>query len=196
MSDIKSAYEIAMEKIKDIGDATPEERLKWKFTPKGEELAGKYMKDQANLQAELDKYKDEERKYVAQGVTSILARIIDLPKNNAIEKNNRKAMEGIKSIKKDKAGVENVFSKIRYIFNHYTEQGEDQKKQVYEQVKMQFTAKLQQAIQQQTGVNGRVNIDVERHPQFQEEWRKALAQMDAQYLEHLNEYRQALLALK
>ena len=49
MADIKSAYEIAMEKIKEIESATPEERMKWKFVPKGEELAGKYMKDDINL---------------------------------------------------------------------------------------------------------------------------------------------------
>ena len=192
MADIKSAYEIAMEKLKDIEDATPEERLKWKFSPKGEELAGKYLKDDVNLLSELSQYKDEERKYVVQGISTILIRNIDLPRNDAIKKTNRKAMDGIKLIKKDKTGVENVFSKIRYIFNHYAEQGEQQKKQAYEQVKMQFAAKLQQAVQQQMGANARMNIDVERHPQFQEEWRKALVQMDEQYHEHLNEYKNEL----
>ena len=196
MADIKSAYEIAMEKIKDIESATPEERLKWKFVPKGEELAGKYMKDDINLMTELSKYKDEEKKYVVQGISAILVRNIDLPKNDAIKKNNRKAMDGIKLIKKDKTGVENVFSKIRYIFNHYAEQGEAQKKEAYEQVKAQFAMKLQQAVQQQMGANARMNnIDVERHPQFQEEWRKMLIRLDSQYLQHLNEYKHDLLAL-
>ncbi len=195
MADIKSAYEIAMEKIKDIESATPEERLKWKLVPKGEELAGKYIKDDVNLLTELGKYKDEERKYVVQGVSAILIRNIDLPKNDAIKKNNRKAMDGIKLIKKDKTGVENVFSKIRYIFNHYAEQGDQQKKQAYEQVKEQFAVKLQQAVQQQMGANARMNVDVERHPQFQEEWRKMLARLDTQYTQHINEYKHDLLAL-
>jgi hypothetical protein len=196
MADIKSAYEIAMEKIKDIESATPEERLKWKFVPKGEELAGKYMKDDINLTTELSNYKDEERKYVVQGVSSILVRNIDLPKNDAIKKTNRKAMDGLKLIKKDKTAVENVFSKIRYIFNHYAEQGETQKKEAYEQVKEQFTIKLQQAMQQQMGANARMNnIDVERTPQFQEEWRKMLIRLDAQYTQHLNEYKHDLLAV-
>ena len=195
MADIKSAYEIAMEKIKDIESATPEERMKWKFVPKGEELAGKYMKNDVNLLTELSKYKDEERIYVVQGVSAILIRNIDLPKNDAIKKNNRKAMDGIKLIKKDKAGVENVFSKIRYIFNHYAEQGEQQKKQAYEQVKEQFAIKLQQAVQQQMGANARMKIDVERHPQFQEEWRKMLVRLDTQYVQHLNEYKHDLLKL-
>ncbi len=196
MADIKSAYEIAMEKIKDIESATPEERLKWKFVPKGEELAGKYMKDDINLTTELSKYKDEEKKYVVQGISSILVRNIDLPKNDAVKKNNRKAMDGLKLIKKDKTAVENVFSKIRYIFNHYAEQGEAQKKEAYEQVKEQFAMKLQQAVQQQMGANARMpNIDVERQPQFQEEWRKMLIRLDSQYLQHLNEYKHDLLAL-
>ena len=83
MADVKSAYEIAMEKIKDIEPATLEERQKWKFVPKGEELAAKYMKDDVNLMTELSKYNDEERKYVVQGVSAILIRNIDLPKTNS-----------------------------------------------------------------------------------------------------------------
>ena len=33
MADIKSAREIAMEKIEKLGEATEEERLKWKYVP-------------------------------------------------------------------------------------------------------------------------------------------------------------------
>jgi hypothetical protein len=195
MGDVKSAYEIAMEKIKEIEPATTEERMKWKFVPKGEELAGKYMKDDVNLVVELSKYNEQEKKYVMQGISSILIRNIDLPKNEAVKKNNRKAMDGIKLIKKDKTAVENVFSKIRYIFNHYAEQGEAQKKEAYEQVKEQFAMKLQQAVQQQMGTNARMDVNVEQHPQFQEEWRKTLLRLDAQYVQHLTEYKHALQAI-
>jgi hypothetical protein len=195
MGDVKSAYEIAMEKIKEIEPATTEERMKWKFVPKGEELAGKYMKDDVNLVVELSKYNEQEKKYVMQGISSILIRNIDLPKNDAVKKNNRKAMDGIKLIKKDKTAVENVFSKIRYIFNHYAEQGEAQKKEAYEQVKEQFAMKLQQAVQQQMGTNARMDVNVEQHPQFQEEWRKTLLRLDAQYVQHLTEYKHALQAI-
>jgi hypothetical protein len=196
MADIKSAYEIAMEKINKIESATAEEKMQWKFVPKGEELAGKYLKDDINLAVELNKYNDQEKKYVVQGISAILVRNIDLPKNDAAKKNNRKAMDGIKLIKNDKIAVENVFSKIRYIFNHYAEQGEAQKKEAYEQVKEQFMIKLQQAMQQQMGSTARMNnIDIERQPQFQEEWRKMLLRLDAQYIQHLNEYKHNLLAL-
>ena len=195
MADVKSAYEIAMEKVKDIEPATLEERQKWKFVPKGEELAGKYMKDDINLMTELSRYNDEERKYVVQGVSAILIRNIDLPKNDAVKKNNKKVMDGLTTVKKDKKALENVFSKIRYIFNHYAEQGDQQKKQAYEQVKAQFAEKLQQAVQQQMGTNSRMEVNVEQHPQFKEEWRKTLVSLDKQYIQNLTEYKHALLAL-
>jgi hypothetical protein len=195
MADIKSAYEIAMEKINKIESATPEERLKWKYIPKGEELAGKYIKDDINLTAELAKYGEQERKFVAQGISSILIRSIDLPKNDAVKKNNKRVMDGLATVKKDKKALENVFSKIRYIFNHYAEQGEAQKKAAYEQVKEEFAMKLQQALAQQGSAARINNIDIERQPQFQEEWRKMLIRLDAQYLQHINEYKHELLAL-
>ncbi len=40
-----------------------------------------------------------------------------------------------------------------------------------------------------------IKIDVERQPQFQEEWRKLLTQLDSQYLMLLNEYKQELSAI-
>jgi putative protein kinase ArgK-like GTPase of G3E family len=197
MGDIKSAFEIAMEKISKIEDATPEERLKWKFFPVGEQLGAKYLKEEVNILSELNKYPDNERKYVTQGAVEVLARSIDLPRNDTVKKANRKAMDGLKLVKKDKSGVENIYSKIRYVFNHYNEQGEQQRKQAYEQVKVQFAAKLQQAAQQQYGANVRVNpnVDFESHPQFQEEWRHVLVQLEQQYISHLNEYRQELIEI-
>ncbi len=197
MGDIKSAFEIAMEKISKIEDATPEERIKWKFGPQGEQLGAKYLKEDVNLVSELNKFKENERKYITRGVVEVLARSIDLPRNDAAKKINRKAMDGIKLVKKDKSGVENIYSKFRYVFNHFTEQGEQQRRQAYEQVKVQFAAKLQQAMQQQYGNNVRVNpnVNLETQPQFQEEWRHVLAQLEQQYINHLNEYRKELIEI-
>jgi hypothetical protein len=88
--------------------------------------------------------------------------------------------------------VENAYSKMRRIFNHYTEQGEQQRRQAYESLKAEFEAKLQQAVQQQLGSLMRIRIDVEKQPQFQEEWRKIQTQLDSQYLKLLDEYKQEL----
>lgn len=195
MGDIKSAREIAMEKADKIGEATDEERLRWKYVPEGEKLAAKYLKQNLNLVTELGKYEAGVTPYIKEGASDILIRNINLPQNELARKNNKKAMEGLKTLKKDKIGVENIFSKMRNIFNHYIEQGEQQRKQTYKRFKADFEAKVQQAIQQQMGSMVGFKIDVERQPQFQEEWRKLLAQLDSQYIILLDEYKQELRAI-
>jgi hypothetical protein len=192
MGDIKSAREIALEKAAKIGEATEEERLRWKYVPEGEKLAAKYLKQNLSLTAELGKYEEKVASYIKEGATDILLRNINLPQNDLVRRNNKKAMEGLKSLKKDKVAVENIYSKIRNLFSHYTEQGEQQRRQAYEQLKANFGAKVQQAIQQQMGTAAGIKIDIESQPQFQEEWRKLLVHLDSQYISLLNEYKQEL----
>ena len=195
MPDIKSAWEIAQEKLAQMEEVTDEERLRWKYLPEGEKLAARYLKEGRDLAAQLGKYEVTARRYVIDGITSILVRNISLPRDEAAQRSNKKAMEGLKAVKDDKMAVENVFSKIRHVFDHYAQQGQQQKQQAYESLKAEFSAKLQQAMQQQLGQAVNMAIDVERQPQFQEQWRQVQAQMDAQYLQLLDEYKQDLAAI-
>jgi BMFP domain-containing protein YqiC len=102
-------------------------------------------------------------------------------------------MDGLKMITKDKVAVENVFSKIRQLFEHYGGQGEQQRKQAYESLKVEFEAKMHQAMQQQLGPNASAKIDVEIQPEFHQEWHRLLTQLDSQYFNLLDEYKQNLL---
>ncbi len=195
MSDIKSAREIAMEKVEKLGKVTDEERLKWKYVPEGERLAAKYIQKGSDLAAELSKYEENATRYIVEGATDILSKNINLPKDDLTKRNNKRAMDGLKSLKRDKVNAENVYSKIRHLFNHYMEQGEQQRKQAYETLKTEFEAKVQQAVQQQLGSSMGIKIDIERQPQFQEECRRMQAQLDSQYTKLLDEYKQELMAI-
>ncbi|MFC1985585.1 hypothetical protein ACFLWC_01160 [Chloroflexota bacterium] len=195
MGDIKSALEIAMEKVEKLGEATEEERLRWKYVPQGKELAARYLKGDVNLVTELDKYEENVKKYITEGAAEVLIRNVSLPNNDAAKQNNRRAMDGLKVLKSDKGGVENTYSQIRYLFNHYAEQGGQQRKQAYEQLKTDFEAKIQQAIKQQLGSFEGMKIDVEKQPQFQQEWRTVQTQLDSQYINLLGEYKQTLSGL-
>jgi hypothetical protein len=194
MGNIKSAAEIAREKVEELEKATDEERLKWKYVPEGEKLAARYLKQNLNLVAELANYDKKVLGYIKEGASEILIRNINLPKNDLARKTNKKVMEGLKTIKSDKVGVENIFSQMRNIFKHYAEQGEQQRKQAYASLKAEFEAKVKQAMQQQLSPLMGTEIDVERQPQFQEEWRRLQIQLDSQYLRLLDEYKQELLA--
>ena len=196
MGDIKSALEIAMEKMEKLGEATDEERLRWKYIPEGERLAARYLKQDCNLVVELDQYEEKVKRYIIEGAADILIRSINLPRDDLARRNNRRAMDGVKTLNSDKASVENVYSKIRSIFNHYAEQGEQQRKQAYESLKTEFEAKVRQLIQQQLGSVVGIKVDVERQPQFREEWRKLQTQLDSQYLKLLDDYKQELLSIR
>ena len=195
MADIKSAHEIAMEKIEKLGEATEEERLKWKHGPEGEQLAARYLQDDCNLVAELSQYPENVKKYITEGAAGILIRNINLPKNDAVKKNNRKAMDGVKILKNDKVAVENIYSRLRHLFSHHDEQGEQQRQQAYQSLKAEFEEKVQQAIQQQLGSSTKTAIDVEKQPQFQQEWQRMQTQFDSQYLTLLADYKQELIAI-
>jgi hypothetical protein len=192
MDEIKSALEIAMEKVEKMGRATDEERLRWEYIPEGEKLGAMYLAQDSNLVVELNKFEENARRYVIEGAEDILIRNIKLPQDDRDNKNNKQAMDGLKHLKSDKVGVENVYSKVRRIFEHYKEQGEQQKKQAYESLKAEFEARLREAAQQQLGSLAGFKIDVERQPQFQEQWRKTQSQMDSQYTMLLDEYKREL----
>ena len=193
MGDIKSAREIAMEKVAELGEATEEERLKWKYEPEGEMLAARYSSEDCNLVTELSRYEEKAKQYVVYGVIGILSRNINMPRDDMAKKANQKAMDGIKTLKKDKAAVEKVFDNIKRVFDHYSGQGEQQRKQAYEQLKVDFNEKIQQAMQQQLGSYSAVEINVESQPQFQGEWQRVQAQLDLQYVKLLDEYKRELI---
>jgi len=193
--EIKSALEIAMEKAEKLGTVSEEERLKWKHVPEGEKLAARYLKQNLNLVAELSQYEGNAKRYVVQGAKDVLIRNISLPKNDLAKRSNKRAMDGLKTLKRDKVGVENVYSRIRRIFDHYIEQGEQQRKQAYESLKAEFETKIQEAVKQQLGSFAGIKIDVERQPQFQEEWYKLQSQLDSQYVRLLDECKQELSAI-
>ena len=194
MDRIKTAYEKAMEKIEQMGEASEEELMRLKYVPEGEKLAADYLKEESNIVTELNKYQAEARKYVAKGAEAILLRYIELPRNEVAKRTTKRAMEGIKALKKDKAALANIYTQMRRIFSHYEEQGEQQRGQVYQNLRSEFEANLRQALQQQMGpLTARdMRLNVESHPQFQTEWRKALAQLDSQYVKLLDEYKQEI----
>jgi hypothetical protein len=193
---IKSAREIAMEKVAKLGAVTEEERLGWKYIPLGEELAAKYYKDDINIVKELSQYEGAARKFVSRGAAEVFIRNIDLPKNDVVKKRNKKTMDGLKLVKNDKVGLENAFSKLRYLFTHYEEQGEKQRQQAFQSLKAEMEDKIMSALQKQLGGAASMkNINVESQPEFQQEWRKLQGQLDAAYMVHLSDSKKELSAI-
>ncbi len=195
MSEMKSALERALERAERLGEASEEDRRRWKYVPEGEKLAADCLKGEGDLLAEVDRYDENARPLVVEGAQGILVNSIDLPRTDDAKKVSKKAMEAIKELKRDKVALENVYTKLRRIFTHYEQEGEQQRRQAYEAVKRDVEEKLRQAMQQQLGAGAPERIDVESQPQFQQEWRRMLAQLESQYLTLLEEYKQEILTV-
>jgi hypothetical protein len=197
MDEMKSAFEIAMEKVAKLGEATEEERIRWKYVPEGERLAGKFINEGKSLISEIGNYPEDVRSHVLLGAESTFLNAITLPKNSEIDRANKRAMEGLKSIKEDKVTLENGLSKIRQLFNHYLNEGESQRQQAFEALKSDLEAHLRQQLKSKYGSQAdRMPLEIEKQPQFGEEWRRFEAQFDFQYISHLDEYKKQLKKVK
>jgi len=186
MGKMKTAYEIAMEKVEKLGEVTPADRLRWKYVPEGEKMALRFLNEEANLVAELAAYDEKAREHVVTGAQKLLLVRIDLVRDDAVKRTNKRAMEGLKLLKKDTIAVENVYSQIRALLNFELEQGEQQRQQAYDSLKAQFEDKLKKLGSQAAGSQAALE------QQFRQELRQVLAQIDVQYINQLDAYKKEL----
>ncbi|MCD6453336.1 MAG: hypothetical protein J7K77_03525 [Dehalococcoidales bacterium] len=189
MDEIKSARQIAMEKLEGLGEVSNDERLKWKYTPEGKKLAARYIRGGKNLASELSQYDQNAQSYVREGVAQVLISNITLPNSDLAKRTNKRAMDGLRVLKNNQASIGNVYGKLNQLFSHYLGQGEQQRQQAYQSLKTKFESQLRQALQQQLGTLGELPLDVGKLPQFQAEWKHHQTQLDSQYLNLLNEYK-------
>lgn len=195
MGEIRSAKEIAAERLKDIGEITEEDRLRWKFVPAGEKLGQRYMSERIDIENELAKFDEKQLPFVKQGMTQSLLITFDLPRNETIEKRNRKVMEAVMQIKEDKESAASALGQLQRVFDHYIQQGEGQRVQAKQALKNKFEQSLKQALKAQ-GKEYPAQMNVEQLPQFEEEWRRTLSQMEQQYIRSLDELKKYLTQIQ
>ena len=190
MGEVKSAFEKAMEKVEKLGKASPEELKRAEYLPQGNTIAARYLRgDITDLVAELSQHGGEVRNYLVEGVLETFLRNISLPRDTRSRETSSKAMDGILVLKDSDAVVKDIFDHIKHLFTYY----EASAQQAFTRLRQEFEAKLGEAAKAAVPQLGaKAKIDVERQPQFQEAWRKARAELDAQYEKALEEHKQRL----
>jgi hypothetical protein len=101
-------------------------------------------------------------------------------------------MAGIKLIKENKNKLDAIYDRINNLLTYY----EQAYQQTFQQFKKNFEMKLQEsgaALQQR--MNAGHNVEAEIQQQFQEEWRRAGSELDAQYEKTLEEHKQEILKI-
>jgi len=192
MGEMKSAWEKAMERAEQLGKPTQNELKQLKYIPEGNAIAGKYLQDDKyDLNLELAKYAGSEfRTYIIQGISEIFMRNITLPHNEVDKKVTSRAMAGIKIVKENKKQLDTIYERINSLLSYY----DQARQQTFATFKKNFEEKIQETaknIQQRQGGIG--NLEIQIQQQFQEEWRRTSAELDAQYNKALEEHKQQLL---
>lgn len=195
MGEMKSAWQIAMEKADKLGKASPDELNSVKFVPEGNRLASHFLQDNSfDLVAEMNKHGNQDTlKYIKKGIEEILLRNITLPHNDEDQRRTNRSMEGLSIIKENKKGLEAIYKLISNLVTQY----QSAMQQTYSDFKKKAEMTIQQA--QRGGMRqqqrGQMPLDQQLQLQLQEEWRQIHGELDNQYDKALEEHRQKIREL-
>jgi hypothetical protein len=186
MGEIKSAWEIAMEKAEKLGKLSPEElkeQRRQELHPVGQALADRYLGGLGlwQLRVELDGYKGEERDLVAEALISGLIQAIELGNNERLDK----ALEGISSLKEDEGTeIKEIKGEVETLFQEFQEVEQKERRETEDSVR---------GILHQLRISGSAIGDI--NPKVVPEWQQALDRFAEPYRIRLEELKERLRSL-
>src|SRR5512137_1923106 len=121
MGEMKSAWQIAMEKADKLGKVSQDELNSLKYVPDGNRIASLFIQDEkCDLLSELSKFPaGDVARFVKKGVDEILVRNITLPHNDEDTRKTKRAMEGLRLIKENKKQLESLLGLVNNLVNQY-----------------------------------------------------------------------------
>lgn len=193
MAVIKSAWELALEKTKDIQVDT-EKIERDEKVQNGRKLAASFLQDEGqtpdSIQAALDKLGPEDRNLYREGILNVILDNISLPQG----KGYRTGYERLTKL----AGLlgNPALSGAMAQIGQFMDQYLDQQDQITDQAKAQWEPQLRQKeaqIRQQYGQE--VHLQPEQDPEFLKALSGTLKQLDAQYGQALTRFKGQLTAM-
>ncbi len=177
MGEIKSAWELAMEKVEKLGKLSPDElrrQKEEKYGSIGQGLAEKCLSGLAlrDVKIELDKYKGEERELVRAALASKLIDAIELGDAERLSK----VLEGISELNlKSREGLASIRAEIEQLFAECREA---------EQKKRREVETAARGVLHQLRISGSAIGSV--NPEVVPEWKNELDKIALPYRERLD----------
>lgn len=188
---MKSALDRALERADKI-EISQEKLDEMKYRSEGERLAAEFLKNPTYpLTDELGNLGPEAGRHVRKAVEAVLLQNLALPRKESDSARNELIFRGLSSIKTNKTGLRQVKDQLANLSSYYSQAI----KQNYDQLKAEVERMMSQAIQQKTGMPSRTKVNVERTPEFQDNWRQISGRLDAEYGKALAQLKQQIGAL-
>jgi hypothetical protein len=177
VAEIKSALELALEKAEHYGRASREEMAAAQYQEQGRHLAVQFLKGEGDLAADLKNLPPEAQAAARLAVKEVFLRNIGLPRENSVDPRQDRALEGLVLVAGNPKDMARFQTELEQLLQQYIQV----RNNALQQLKGRFTtgaAQMQRNMEAQYGQNAR--LDVEKLPQFQEEWRRFLGQLQDQ----------------
>ena len=114
--EIKSAREIAMEKISRAGGGNATGQAQVEICPRGRAGGAEILQRRPGHCCRSLQLYPEAQAFVRAGAEEVLLSNIQLPINESVQNRNKKAMDGILSVKKDKNGATKLLNQMKQIW--------------------------------------------------------------------------------
>jgi hypothetical protein len=177
LAEIKSALELALERAEKYGRASAEEMAAAQFQDQGRQLAVQFLKGEGDLGADLKKIPPPAQAAVKLAIKEVFLRNIGLPRENALDPRQDNAVQGLLLVADNQKTMARFQAELEQLLQQFIQV----RSNALQQLKGRFAAgvgQMQRAMEAQ--YRQKVNLDVEHLPQFQEEWRKFLGQLQEQ----------------
>jgi hypothetical protein len=178
LAEIKSALELALEKAEQYGRASREEMELAQYQEQGRKLAVQFLKGEGDLEADLKSLPPQVQPAARMAIKEVFLRNLGLPRENEVDPRQERAMQGLLLVagnSKNMAQLQAELGQILQQFLHF-------RSNALQQLKGRFAAgvgQMQQAMEAK--YRQPMNVDVERLPQFQEEWLRFKGQLQQQF---------------
>jgi hypothetical protein len=184
MGEIKSAWELALERTRDI-ESDPEGLRRHEAETDGKRLYARLRNgEDVDVQKAIKEQPKDRRKAMRRGLFNVALENLTLPRNEGEMENVDVAERVLGELVRDRGALKSLLSQVRQFFSQYL----DDRRQLTEQLRKQYEPRMKQMEQQYQQQYGRsVRLDPSSDPEFSKALNDNLGRLDQQYRSALEE---------
>jgi hypothetical protein len=166
-----------MEKAEQYGRASAEEMAAAQYQEQGRQLAVQYLRGEGDLAKDLKNIPGEAQAAARLAIKEVFLRNIGLPRENSVDPRQDRALEGLVLVADNPKNMAHLQTELEQLMQQFLQV----RSNALQQLKGRFAAgagQMQRTMEAQYGQ--KVRVEAENLPQFQEEWRRFLGQLQDQ----------------
>ena len=190
MAEIKSTMDMVMERAARLAAEAEETSGDEALENEGMRMAAAYLNGEGeNLLEQLKRKAAEEQMTIRGGMARTMLRNIVLPRDEQISEQSLLSLNGLQELSGNSSDIATICSELKQILEQYGQHREQVKQQFDESILNQLKMQLQQ---QGMAVDDEMTLNPTMHPQYQEEWSRASADLNSQYNDALDQRKELI----